>query len=277
MDTPSVRRSKRGKVDLPDDITKLTKHAKLETVQSQFKERQQRAGVAPPPEQAFRLMDLPAEIRARVLSFVIMSDESRHLAEVVAPLVTAVSKQIRKEAFHVFFTESTWFVHTMCNIDASQNNPPAPYLPKPRQVLQKEFDRAGLIKVPKTAKQWIRDLGADAECFRKIDLDSTVPDLSQRGWQGRIHYRHVAVTTGPHACRIKIRMGMGGAPVTVKVVEERPVQIRLHVQPALGSTIEMLRATIKAMEQRAEFQGFSLEDVRDVTAVFRCPLPVHDE
>ncbi|OQO02010.1 hypothetical protein B0A48_12483 [Cryoendolithus antarcticus] len=199
MAETNVRCSTKGKVTLPDDLAQLAKKAKLSVIDSHIQERRRDADLAPPPTDPFRFMDLPAELRALILSFVVVSDEPRRLTDVVAPLV---------------------------------------------------ITRAGIIKIPKITKNWIKDFGTDTACFHSVNFEVTA--AHQRMYKGS--------TYGP-------------TPVDAEVLAGLPHPLRPYVQPWLGQVIARFRGTVGTIEQRPGFRGLTLQDVRDKALAFRSALP----
>lgn len=106
----------------------------------------------------FRFMDLLPELRLRIYGFAMTTEEPRDLTDIKAPTLAMVSKQVRAEAFPVFFSDCVFATTVKSNyvyvdrIDASAaRNTLANHRPRGRNLaptrIQEASDGAGYILV----------------------------------------------------------------------------------------------------------------------------------
>lgn len=125
-----------------------------------------------------RFLDLPAELRNQIYSYVVQEDEHIELRWAGAPLITHASKQLRAEAFPVYFAKNSFMGYLCTNINKYDHldryncsGPQFPYYWKTtdpeaykRQV--NAASKSGTLR----AQRWLHSAPSRLVTFRDIRL-----------------------------------------------------------------------------------------------------------
>lgn len=260
-------------------------------------ERDAENGVNAQPQQYFhRFLDLPPELRARILSYVVTRAEPCKARRIVAPLITAASQQLRAEAFPIFFAENTFTVYVRTNfrlldeIDAVRQNEPRlgpvkeeakgrvarrrifattpqpPYWP--RHALAKEANKSGYIGgMNRVTKTWLRELD-DVVIFRKLEFMTGSSTLaSAEKWEEVYPGRGFL-----DCCDGVVTVQMSSASAQAVQVHGQALNAELPQRTWLDKFDRMMvefNAAVTDIKTREGFRGFSLQDVEALALAFR--------
>ncbi|KAK6433200.1 hypothetical protein LTR95_010623 [Oleoguttula sp. CCFEE 5521] len=278
----TTRRSTRGKVKLSNDIDEVISAAQRAVVEKHAAGAKNVLGYRTlgvqntveddmPAMKPCRFLDLPAELRIRILSLAVTDryEESQELTSVELPALAAVSKQFYAETLPVFFAGTVWEISVRSNMkinhDSSQRTLPrfarksAPtVMPSARNFCDADKAYAGVSvgKILFTAQtdHWLQRLGPIMDCIRSIEIN--------------VHaYKSKADTWASNALsEISIRKEAGQAPASVMVWTAG--FDKLVTQPKFELVVEQLKDKVKMAEARPDFRGFSLKDVKDTASTF---------
>ena len=135
----------------------------------------------------FRLLNLPPEVRMCIFEYMVFRPYPLHLGDLVAPLITGVSKQVRAECIASFFALNTFQVfvdtniclgelmHSFCeqygSLRAARQNPNL--IPNDRGWIDLiyRFDRqsGGFLMLPGTAR-WLDTISPEVAVFRNVEV-----------------------------------------------------------------------------------------------------------
>jgi hypothetical protein len=162
----------------------------------------------------FRLLDLPPELRMQIFDYMVSRPHRLQLRNLVAPLITAISKQVRVECMAAFFKLNTFQVILDTNICLNEHiKALCRRFGSLRAVKQQQQnlavnDRfvitqlyrlkrtAGKIAIRASTKRWLEKINPNVAVFRNVDLllkdvlndpaacaiDMTVPIGLRSGW-----------------------------------------------------------------------------------------------
>lgn len=135
----------------------------------------------------FRLLDLPPELRMRIFDYAMFRPYPLQLRNIVAPLITAVSKQVRAECMAGFFALNTFqmtvetnicLLHHIDSFSARFGSLRAarqrPFLAVNHRywldLIYRVEPRAGGLHITANSEDWITKIHRDVAVFRNIDV-----------------------------------------------------------------------------------------------------------
>jgi len=135
----------------------------------------------------FRLLDLPPELRMRIFDYMVFRPDPLDLGNLVAPLITAVSKQVRAECMAGFFALNTFQATVETNICLVQHMnsfcqrfgslraaKQHPHLHANSQywldLIYRVESRAGALRVEESTENWLNKIHPEVGVFRNVDL-----------------------------------------------------------------------------------------------------------
>jgi hypothetical protein len=135
----------------------------------------------------FRLLDLPPELRMKIFGFMVFRPDSLPLQDLVAPLITAVSKQVRAECMASFFAlnrfqmvvetniclvqHMNWISDRFGSLRAARQRPSLPANTRYwLHLIYRVEPRAGGIHMKGNTENWLRKIHRDVAVFRSIEI-----------------------------------------------------------------------------------------------------------
>ena len=137
--------------------------------------------------QPFRLLDLPPELRMQIFDYMVSRPHPLQLRNLVAPLITAISKQVRAECMAGFFALNTFQIGVETNIclleqirsfeeefGSLQAATQHPHLhPDDRwwlDLLYRFEARAGRIYLEANTEEWLTNIDREVAVFRNVEV-----------------------------------------------------------------------------------------------------------
>lgn len=143
----------------------------------------------------FRLLDLPPELRMQIFDYMVSRPYPLQLRNLVAPLITAISKQVRAECMAGFFALNTFQMVVETNIcllehirsfeeqfGSLQAATQQPHLHPIDlywlDLLYRLESRAGGMHIEANTEDWLRKINRNVAVFRNIEviLNDTLDD-----------------------------------------------------------------------------------------------------
>ena len=135
----------------------------------------------------FPLLDLPPELRMNIFDYVVFRPYPLHLGDIVAPLITAISKQVRAECMARFFALNTfqmivetnicllehinWFCMRFGSLRAALQQPHLhPNKLYWLRLIYRREAKAGEIQIRAHTENWLEKIHRDVAVFRNIDV-----------------------------------------------------------------------------------------------------------
>lgn len=135
----------------------------------------------------FRLLDLPPELRMKIFGFMVFRPDSLPLQDLVAPLITAVSKQVRAECMASFFAlnrfqmvvetniclvqHMNWISDRFGSLRAARQRPTLPANTRYwLHLIYRVEPRAGGIHIQASTENWLAKIHHDVAVFRNIEI-----------------------------------------------------------------------------------------------------------
>lgn len=135
----------------------------------------------------FRLLDLPPELRERVFEYMVFRPSPLKLQDLVAPLITAMSKQVRAECMASFFALNTFQMTVETNICLVKHinrfrrrfgSLRAAMFHRPLTINNMYWinliysleDSAGGILMQENTQNWLRNINREVAVFRNIQV-----------------------------------------------------------------------------------------------------------
>lgn len=207
-----------------------------------------------------RFLDLPAELRNAIYSYVVHVDGPVQFSTVKAPLITAASKPLRAEAFPVFFAEHSFTVDVVTNVDdhvpIANYNPSGPQHPvyPTTTSLRYYFNQYDMARKSGRlrGRKWLCRLSSPLTTFRNIKFTIIpVHVLNMR----EAHPRYNAGVF-VHATRDGVKSAIHGS----RWVNE--------------DLLTRAQVSLAHISEQPDFRGFSIEDLQMLASTFE-RLPPH--
>ncbi|KAK6430938.1 hypothetical protein LTR95_012901 [Oleoguttula sp. CCFEE 5521] len=218
-----------------------------------------------PVKGPFRFLDLPPELRARILCLAVASkhEDGRDLDTITGPAVAAVSKQLYIETMPVLVAETIWKVTVRSNMnlhcDPSLERPPSihAYVPgRRRSAKAKGVDlSAGKRLLSRSCMAYLRRLGKMVDCFRMINF--CVYSVSYGGsamdWL---------------ICEINVRIEHGRVLVTAAMPDMQREALYPQLRPVIDAVVVRLRSVIETAKAKQGFRGFNWGNMTELASAF---------
>nr|OQO27381.1 hypothetical protein B0A51_05273 [Rachicladosporium sp. CCFEE 5018] len=268
MNEPSLRRSARRRGNLSGNSAAVIAGTRQQVAAERFATWQCSMDDRPAPNEPFRFLDLPAELRKRILCSALLpatnidlkaggsgdrtQDLERDLSTALSLLFARVSEQMHSEAISAYFAYTVWTVPIRSNIDVYYKPPPRLALQHRTAMMAALIDRPRFkaskpVRVPKDAG-WLKRLGAAAHCICNVNFDV---------------YASTSMKANADSCICQIQVCKGGSGITVEQRRDWNSTVEVKV------VVSLLKDKMKAIAARAEFRGFAVAEVEYLATVFK--------
>ncbi|KAF2169251.1 hypothetical protein M409DRAFT_20474 [Zasmidium cellare ATCC 36951] len=211
---------------------------------------------------AFRLMDLPPEIRNRIFSYALPGKGNNTLNRNVAnfrfPALSRVSREVRRQTLPIFFAEFDFVFNVGTNVTSlSDDN---------QEVACHETKLAGTLGFLPQVQRFITDAG-QAAVFRKVTVYVQKASFTE----------YTRYTPDQTRCftlfRLTLDVKYGHVRIEVLEGTEHPRNIKRKLEEgeleAVDKMIESVAARLAEIESRKDFKGLTLKDLRQIAKGFR--------
>lgn len=217
---------------------------------------------------AFRLLDLPAELRNRVYrdyiqDFIANTVGVTRLTYTVLPDLCDVSRQFLKEVRPLWFSETSFSVCVEANVWAQINSPTSLY--------KHQYSCDSGVLVMSTRSQTILSNARDDALMREVRFviseDHTMMDLwtaesrlpHSRNPQSWPSHRNTIMTLS-----LKARMGF-----QLQYTLERGTDYYSYGRREADTAVNAARFRAIAISRRDNFKGFNMRDLQSIAAALR--------
>ncbi|KAK6433199.1 hypothetical protein LTR95_010622 [Oleoguttula sp. CCFEE 5521] len=215
-----------------------------------------RKGVTPLKE-PFRFLDLPPELRTRILCLAVASkhEDGRDLDTITGPAVAAVSKQLYIETMPVLLAETIWEVTVRSNMNL-HCDPPLERRPSIHAGKAKGMDlSAGRILLSRSSMAYLRRLGRMVDCFRMIKF--CVYSVSYAGsamdWL---------------ICEVSVRIEHSRILITAVMPDMQRESRYPQLRPVIDAVVMRLRSVIETAKAKPGFRGLNWGNMMELASAF---------